>query len=371
MNPGMQYWKGVKHLMCYVQGTKDLQLTYSPDPNQSLLFITYSDANHNKHQFVTYTDADFAGNKDNKKSTSGFIIKIETGAIQPTLPTAPTAADCADLCKGRKMQGLVLGIIQESVSDSNLHLITGMDAKDAWTALKMAHNSTTGNLHYQYLQKLLVVHQKPKETLSSYLNHIQVASNHLSSSIPSAMTLSTFLNLIQAMYTLQNVDPTEENTATICLIENNTILLAYVVSKFAEEDVPWATDSIVTKGGVVKMARTRNSRRNRNNNKSNTIRSSLVVCACCSNSHKSDNCWKKHPEKKPGHLKKQDEERKAKAKPRARRRLPRQPRTATVIATMMSSWSKPKWQVVAILLSHQCKHGLTILGIQTWGPHCI
>src|SRR5713101_6766041 len=29
-NPGMEHWKAVKHLMCYLAGTVDLKLTYSP-----------------------------------------------------------------------------------------------------------------------------------------------------------------------------------------------------------------------------------------------------------------------------------------------------------------------------------------------------
>ena len=67
-NPGIAHWKAVKHLMRYLQGTKDLKLTFSPDPNAESLFTTYSDADH-------------AGNPDNRCSTSGFVIKIGTGCI--------------------------------------------------------------------------------------------------------------------------------------------------------------------------------------------------------------------------------------------------------------------------------------------------
>ena len=70
-NPGESHWKAVKHLMRYLQGTKDLKLTYRPDPTKSRGFTTFS----------SYTDADFAGNKDNGKSTNGYIIKIGSGTI--------------------------------------------------------------------------------------------------------------------------------------------------------------------------------------------------------------------------------------------------------------------------------------------------
>jgi hypothetical protein len=67
-NPGMAHWKAVKHLFRYLKGTLDYKLTYSPTPNPSELF-------------TTYTDADHAGNPDNGRSTSGYIVKMGTGAI--------------------------------------------------------------------------------------------------------------------------------------------------------------------------------------------------------------------------------------------------------------------------------------------------
>src|SRR5438477_2944063 len=67
-NPGMAHWKAVKHVFRYLKGTLDYKLTYSPLPNPSELF-------------TTYTDADHAGNPDNGKSTSGYIVKMGTGAI--------------------------------------------------------------------------------------------------------------------------------------------------------------------------------------------------------------------------------------------------------------------------------------------------
>ena len=66
-NPGVDHWKAVKHLLRYLKGTVDLKLTYSPTPSQEL--------------FTAYTDADHAGNPDNGRSTSGYIVTMGTGAI--------------------------------------------------------------------------------------------------------------------------------------------------------------------------------------------------------------------------------------------------------------------------------------------------
>jgi hypothetical protein len=66
-NPGLQHWKAVKHLLRYLKGTLDFKLTYSSTCSPSL--------------FTTYTDADHGGNPDNGRSTSGYIVKMGTGAI--------------------------------------------------------------------------------------------------------------------------------------------------------------------------------------------------------------------------------------------------------------------------------------------------
>ena len=67
-NPGKAHWQALKHLCCYLQGTKDMKLCYAPDPQSKELFVSYS-------------DADLGGNPDNEQSTSGMVIKMGTGAI--------------------------------------------------------------------------------------------------------------------------------------------------------------------------------------------------------------------------------------------------------------------------------------------------
>ncbi len=67
-NPGIQHWEALKRLLRYLKGTVDLKLTYSPDATSSELF-------------KTYTDADHGGNPDNGRSTSGFVVKMGTGAV--------------------------------------------------------------------------------------------------------------------------------------------------------------------------------------------------------------------------------------------------------------------------------------------------
>ncbi|RVW55396.1 Retrovirus-related Pol polyprotein from transposon TNT 1-94 [Vitis vinifera] len=65
-NPGSQHWKAAKKVLRYLQGTKDLMLTYQ---RTSLLDV------------VGFCDADFAGCIDDKKSTTGYIFMMVGGAV--------------------------------------------------------------------------------------------------------------------------------------------------------------------------------------------------------------------------------------------------------------------------------------------------
>ena len=65
-NPGIEHWKMAKKALRYAQGTKDLMLTYK---RSDCLEIR------------GYSDADFAGDKDDRKSTSGYVFTLAGGAI--------------------------------------------------------------------------------------------------------------------------------------------------------------------------------------------------------------------------------------------------------------------------------------------------
>ena len=85
-NPGQKHWQAVKHLFRYLKGTIDMKLVYGPDPMTSDLFTTYCDADH-------------GGNKDNGKSTTGYMVKLGLGAVcwssklQPVVALSTTEAE--------------------------------------------------------------------------------------------------------------------------------------------------------------------------------------------------------------------------------------------------------------------------------------
>jgi len=86
-NPGMAHWKAVKHLFRYLKGTLDMKLEYGPDPAIG------------NDMFITFSDADHGGDKDCGKSTSGYILKLGSGAVcwrsklQPVVTRSTTEAE--------------------------------------------------------------------------------------------------------------------------------------------------------------------------------------------------------------------------------------------------------------------------------------
>ena len=64
-NPGLKHWTAVKHIIKYLKRTKNYNLVYS---GYELIL-------------VGYTDSNFMLNKDSKKSTSGYVFTLGSGAI--------------------------------------------------------------------------------------------------------------------------------------------------------------------------------------------------------------------------------------------------------------------------------------------------
>ena len=60
-NPGEKHWKAGKNCLRYLLGTKSLPLVYRRDKAVNL---------------VSYSDAEWAGNIDNRRSTSGYCFKL-------------------------------------------------------------------------------------------------------------------------------------------------------------------------------------------------------------------------------------------------------------------------------------------------------
>ena len=66
LNPRRKHREVVKHMLRHLRGTKDAWLTFETN---------------NSTEVEGYTDSDYAGNTDNRKSTSGYVFTYGGGAI--------------------------------------------------------------------------------------------------------------------------------------------------------------------------------------------------------------------------------------------------------------------------------------------------
>jgi transposase InsO family protein len=130
-NPGIGHWKAVKHLFRYLKGTVNLKLAYGPDPSMS------------DDRFLTFCDADHGGNKDNGKSTTGYMIKLGSGVVswssklQPVVTLSTTEAEyVAGVAAGKEicwLQNLLKELGYSTPTPSKLYT-------DSQSAISVAKN---------------------------------------------------------------------------------------------------------------------------------------------------------------------------------------------------------------------------------------
>jgi ribonuclease HI len=68
-NPSMQHYRAAKHLLRYIQGTKDQIITYQSPPSST----------SRSNGPIGYSDASFAADPDDRKSTSGYVFILANG----------------------------------------------------------------------------------------------------------------------------------------------------------------------------------------------------------------------------------------------------------------------------------------------------
>jgi hypothetical protein len=86
-NPGREHWTAGKHVLRYLQGTKDFKLVFQHDPDGLVL--------------RGYADADYAGHIDTRRSTSGHCFSLQRGSgcvswsskLQSTVATSTAEAE--------------------------------------------------------------------------------------------------------------------------------------------------------------------------------------------------------------------------------------------------------------------------------------
>lgn len=92
-NPRLSHWLAAKRILRYLRGTVELGILYRRDESSRL-------------RLMAFTDSDYAGDVDDRRSTSGFVFLMASGAVswaskkQPVVALSTTKAEyiAASLC---------------------------------------------------------------------------------------------------------------------------------------------------------------------------------------------------------------------------------------------------------------------------------
>ena len=91
-NPSSKHMLAVKRVLRYLQGTPSLGITYGPPPSR----------------LTGYSDADWAGDVNTRRSTTGYVVMLNNGAVawrsqrQPTVALSTMEAEYMALTEATK-----------------------------------------------------------------------------------------------------------------------------------------------------------------------------------------------------------------------------------------------------------------------------
>ena len=69
-NPGQPHWTAVKHVMRYLRGTVNYQLTYGPSDKAAISPVV-----------IGYSDSDWGSDADDRRSVTGYVFLLGGGAV--------------------------------------------------------------------------------------------------------------------------------------------------------------------------------------------------------------------------------------------------------------------------------------------------
>lgn len=133
-NPGKAHWEAIKRVMRYLKGTSDKGLVYSKD--------------HDK--LTGYCDADWASDIDERRSTTGYLFTLQSGAIswstkrQKTIALSTTEAEFMSMVAAIQ-EAIWLKRLENEISPDPVKTMTlHCDNKSAiHVALNNAYSSRT------------------------------------------------------------------------------------------------------------------------------------------------------------------------------------------------------------------------------------
>ena len=139
-DPSESHWTYLKALLRYVRSSVGLQLRFGPRTNS-----TESSYDRTKSKLTVYTDADWAGQKSDRKSTSGGVAMLYSGPIywiskvQRSVATSSTESEYIAQSTNAKASQWLAQILQDMKCPELIGKIVRMLA-DNQGAIALAKN---------------------------------------------------------------------------------------------------------------------------------------------------------------------------------------------------------------------------------------
>jgi hypothetical protein len=155
-NPGQSHWLAVKRIMRYIKGTI----------NQSLTFTAKDGIVNDKLNVNVYSDADWAGDLDDRRSTTGYVVCIGNSTViwstkkQKTVSLSSAEAEYMALAAATQEAKWVNQFLCELFSVSGMSLSVDMSVHvDNQAAILMSKNDVYHDrtkhidLRYHYVRE--------------------------------------------------------------------------------------------------------------------------------------------------------------------------------------------------------------------------
>ena len=117
-DPGEPHWNAVKRIMRYLKGTKEKKLIYASPWSQAVEFENYVPS------ITAFSDADYAGCLDTRRSTTGYIVKLDGNTItwstkrQSTVAASSTESEYMAITEAAKEVRWLIQFLEEILGKS-------------------------------------------------------------------------------------------------------------------------------------------------------------------------------------------------------------------------------------------------------------
>jgi hypothetical protein len=160
INPGPQHAQAVQRVLRYLKRTLDYGITYGGPQNPAIQDVLRQEGLSKDLTGITafgFTDSDWAGDRNSRKSTSGYLYNLYEGAIswksakQPIVATSSTEAEyiaCTEAAKEGLWLRRIMAEIRGETATTTMHYTHESELHDFIQVLDISGNSSNSADNY-------------------------------------------------------------------------------------------------------------------------------------------------------------------------------------------------------------------------------